>query len=491
MVRIYIAGEEVTAENKFTIEEQILSTSSVILNKVYPKSATNYDDFYFPKDYSSCEIYINEILKFAGYVKNSGDITLNPYKPKYVTLQILDYKALLSEGKTLDYVIADKTVTQAITELIINIADYGFIEGNILITNDSTIGSYSTLNKSPYDILQYLSEISNTIWNTRVIDKDTIAIDFYDKENLPEATDIEYTTEYFEENGIDNITWSYGTRDYRNQQYIISDKVYASIDTTEIIVANGYDKTFIVEQPIGYVSDIKVDSVAMTVATNSEKDLGISADFYYTSTQNQFSSEETYTAGTTIEITYKALVQGREISQNNSEITRIQGQTGRNGIIARYENRNDIQSSEELQAIADTYMQYKGTPEIELTITTRDTDILNIGEKVYFNIPDLTDLQTDYLVKTKQTIIQTLDDSELLIKHIYKLSSNFNSESAINYFDNQRRKREGNIATGQYITRNIDYVSEATVVFDTEEIEELTATGNNGLNCRLNAPLIL
>ena len=34
--------------------------------------------------------------------------------------------------------------------------------------------------------------------------------------------------------------------------------------------------------------------------------------------------------------------------------------------------------------------------------------------------------------------------------YTYTLTSNFNSESAINYFDNQRAKNNGNIGEGEY-----------------------------------------
>ena len=45
--------------------------------------------------------YLVELLK------NSANMVLNPFKPHYCSLQILDKNTLLSEGKTLDFVITE------------------------------------------------------------------------------------------------------------------------------------------------------------------------------------------------------------------------------------------------------------------------------------------------------------------------------------------------------------------------------------------------
>ena len=149
MYKIFIANEEVVCESSFDIEEQLANPSSIILSKVFPKSwkGTNklLTDYYFPQDYSRCEIYKDNDLYFLGIVKNSADMVLDPRKPHYCSLQILDYSTLLSEGDTLDYVITNKTVTQAINQVIESVSKYGFVVGNITISeeNDTLIGAYS------------------------------------------------------------------------------------------------------------------------------------------------------------------------------------------------------------------------------------------------------------------------------------------------------------------------------------------------------------
>ena len=152
MIKIFINNEEVVCKNNIKIDEKMLSTSSTILNNCYPLSWEEDKDyvsrFYFPEDYSKCEIYdVNgeeETLIFCGVVKNTGKISLNPREPHYCDLQILDFKTLLSEGETLNYVITGKTITEAINQVISTISDYGFILGNINIQNpDDIINAYS------------------------------------------------------------------------------------------------------------------------------------------------------------------------------------------------------------------------------------------------------------------------------------------------------------------------------------------------------------
>ena len=104
---------------------------------------------------------------------------------------------------------------------------------------------------------------------------------------------------------------------------------------------------------------------------------------------------------------------------------------GRKGVISRYEDRKDATTTTELSQIGQSYLRYKGSPEIILTIESLN-DIWNIGQKVEFNNAPLNELATEYMVK-KKTIhyIPTVDN----IFYEFELTSNFNSENAINYFE--------------------------------------------------------
>ena len=84
-MKILINNEEVVCDKNFTITEEMLATSSVTLNNVYPKSWETTKDyvsnFYYPKDYSICKILDGDDLIFCGVVKRTGNISLNPRDP--------------------------------------------------------------------------------------------------------------------------------------------------------------------------------------------------------------------------------------------------------------------------------------------------------------------------------------------------------------------------------------------------------------------------
>lgn len=493
MLEITIDNEQVVSNQNLSIKEEMLTTSSTILNNCYPLSWETTKDyvnnFYYPKDYSLCKILKDNVLIFAGLVKNTGEISLKPSEPKYCSLQILDFKALLSEGETLDFVISNKTVIEAIEMIIEAIEDYGVVLGNINILNgNDIIGAYSTLNKTPYDVFQYLAEISQAKWTTRLVDENTIAIDFYDPSLMPKGENILYNTQWFIDNDIIDISFNYGTRDYRNKQVMISEQVYADIDYKEEILANGYTNTFELTNNIAQIKEIEVNGNIMSFATESDKDIGITANFYYEPGNNQIyadESENIIKQGSRILITYTPLVNGRQIIYNNDEIVRISNQINRKGVISRYEDRNDVLSSEELRKVGQSYIKYKGTAEINLTVQTKK-ELWNVGEVVYFDAP-IEELKTDYMVKTKETnIIASIED----VFYTYQLSSNFNSENAINYFDNQRNKNTGNIAQGEFITRNVDIENQANIIFSDLQVEECSVNGNNQLDCPLNSPFV-
>ena len=493
MIQAYINGEEVVSDKEFTIHEELLNTSSTILNNCYPKTWETTKDyvsnFYYPKDYSSCEIYNNNNLVFAGIVKNSGEISLNPFQPKYCSLQILDYKTLLSEGSTLDYVIPEGTIEEAINSVISAISSYGFVRGNIVLDNaNEQIGAYSTLDKTPYDVFQYLAEISGSRWFTRMIDSTHTAIDFYTPELMLQANNIEYTTEYFSSNNIVNMEFSFSGADYRNKQVILSDSVFSSIDTIDTLIATSNQTNFITSGIVGNLKQVYVNGVPQTIGNSGDKELGIYADFYYKIGTNEIESSTKQLLGAEIKLVYTSLVKGRQVVSNEDEISRISSQISRNGTIARYETRNDTSSSKELARIADTYLKFKGKAEIDLTITTKDLDIFNIGQQTYFNAP-IEELKGNYLVKAKDIQISKVGTFGVIF-YTYTLSNSFDTENAINFFDNQRRKRSGNIEENQFITRNIDIENEMNIVFSELNIEEIIITDNNELNAPLNTPFV-
>lgn len=493
MIQAYIGSTEVVSDKEFTIHEELLNTSSTILNNCFPKAWETSKDyvsnFYYPVNYSKCKIYNNSELIFSGIIKNSGDVSLRPTDPKFCSLQILDFKTLLSEGETLDYVIPEGKITSAIDSVISKIASYGFVKGNIMLSNpDEEMGNYSTLDKTAYDVFQYLAEITGSKWFTRMIDEDTVAIDFYSPELMPQADTIEYTQEYFETHNIVDLTYNIGTRDYRNKQVILSDQVFSNIDTTETIISTSNQTEFVLDGIVGKLKEIYVNGVSKSIGTSGDKELGIYADFYYTIGQNTIESSTNQPLGTEIKAIYTSLVKGRQVVSNEDEIDRIATQINRNGVIARYETRNDVSSSKELARIADTYIKYKGVPEINLTITTHENDIFQVGQQVYFNAP-LDDLKKNYLVKSKDIQI-TKTGTDGTVFYTYTLCSNFETENAINFFDNQRRKRKGNIGDDEFITRNVDILDEANIIFYDMAINEITITNDNELNAPLNTPFV-
>lgn len=407
------------------------------------------------------EVQPQRDLLFSGVVKNTGEIELNPRYPHFCNIQVVDFSTFLSEGKTLDFVIADKTISQAINEVVSSISGYNFQVGTIdLASANDPMGAYSTLDKTAYDVFQYISDITNCRWFTTIVDETTVQINFIDADKLEAGTPIEYTQQFFEDYLINDMTFNYGTYDYRNRQVITGENVISNITQTETFITNNFVKDFTLDQPVGSISSITLNGTNQDFATTTEKEIGITADFYYTPGSNTLTSSSNLGQGNSLQVIYYPLIRGREVVLNNNEITRIANSTSTVGQISRYEKRNDSSTSAELQAIGQSYIKYKGVPEINLTIECRALN-WNVGQQVHFNAP-LAQLDTDYLVK-KLSINYIRLTGEIF--YTYELNSAFNDETAINYFDNQRYKNNGNIEDGQYINRDIDIENEANLIF--------------------------
>lgn len=439
-----------------TIQPQETKTISITPTKEYivvnhVSTARQYINI------SKVSISVTDNLIFSGIIKNSGNIALNPRFPHYSTLQAIDYSTLLSEGESLNYVLEEMTISEAIKKLVTD--QKGFMVGEILI-DDETLAPYNCNEKTTYDVLEYLAEITGAKWFTKAICKDIVLVNFYMPSQIPEYDPIEYTQEYFTENNIDDISYSYNVQDYRNKQAIVNSECKASIPQVEIVSYNGSEIT--TTYPVYEVQSIKSGSRTYRVASQVQKQAGISANFYYQYGSNQIEGGEIAT-GTILEVTYYPVVQAREVAYNMTEIDRISDSTNRNGTISRYEKRTDTKNEEALSQIAKTYIDYKGIPEVILTIKTHNKDIFELGTQVLFNGP-LDDLKTRYLVRSKQ-VEMVVTGNQKLIFYTYELSSSFNDETAINFFDNQRRKLEGNLSDNDYISRFIDIPSQTNIIF--------------------------
>lgn len=417
-------------------------------------------------DCNSISIKTSDDLIFSGIVKNSGNINLNPRFPHYSTLQILDYETFLSEGDTLNYVLEKQPILSMLREIAESLE--GFMVGTVDIESTEEIGPYNCNEKTPFDVLQYIAEITGSIWFTKTINKDITLINFYSTDNLPKAENIEYTQDYFEGNNITDIEYSYNTKDYRNKQIITNPEATSNITQVEQISYNG--SSLKTSYPISSIVSIKSGNKTYSTALNMASSLGVYADFYYSYGSNEIVENKDFRDGTVFRVEYYTIVTSRQVAYNQTEVTRINEQTGRNGIISRYEKRKDTANETALSQIAQTYLDYKGVPEIQIVVKSHQKDLFDIGTVVFFNGP-LEDLKTNYLVINKEiNMITTGNQQEIF--YTYKLSSSFNDENAINFFDNQRRKLEGDIKEGEYIPIYIDMPSSTNIIFYDLELEE-------------------
>ena len=83
MLKMTIDNEEVVSDKDITINEEMLSASSTILNNVYPKEWEEDKDytsrFYYPQDYSKALIqrsYVTQEAEVGTTIQVNGSVTL-------------------------------------------------------------------------------------------------------------------------------------------------------------------------------------------------------------------------------------------------------------------------------------------------------------------------------------------------------------------------------------------------------------------------------
>lgn len=504
-IHMYINNEEVVCDKKIDIVKQFNNTNTTVLNNCYPLSWEEDKDyvsrFYMPKDYSLFKmtrdyaeqnittenevdiltedgqdlvIGAMEEVVFFGVVKRSNEVDLRPYAPHFATLQVLDMKTFLSEGDLFNFVLTEMTIEDAIEYVISQYSKYNFTTGILNIGSKllETIGTYNCNQKTLYDVLEYFAQITNSVWTTRYVSDTETAIDFYTLDMLPKGIDLVYDQSFCDNNSIIDITYNINTSNYRNKQIMTSNIINSNILNTQNYITTGME--YVTDENIASISEATIDGIEITVATTQDKENGQTADLYYEVGSNKFELSEQVLPGHNLQIKYYSQIPGRQVVLNQDEIARIDDQLDNSGIIARYENRQDTNSSQELNSIGQTYIQFKGKPEVTLTVRTINNDIYEVGNVVYFdtnNTEGLEDLIDNYAVKEKTIqIIQNNTSSTGNVFYTYKLSNNYNFDAKINYFDNQRAKNIGNIKEGEFINRYIENYKKFNIVFNAPNI---------------------
>ena len=489
-IHMYIDDEEVVCDKEIQVAEKLSNTNSTVLYNCYPLSWEEDKDyvsrFYFPKDYSKFVLTINGEVKFRGVVKRSAPVNLSPFAPHWTKLQVLDYKTFLSEGNQLNFVLKDVTIGQAISKILEAYSGYNFIVGNLNIgekVND-IIKNYNCNEKTPYDCLNYIADLTQSIWVTRYEDNN-VAIDFYSYDKLPNGNHILYDKEYFKNNSIISINHSFDSDDYRNVQIVKADEVQSSSILENSFIVNGIAEKFLLDEAVATIRKVTLAGKNISYGIREKE---INFDLYYKYGSNEIVLEKKNIAGTILKIEYYPIVNGRQKIKNTVEINRIAEQNDNIGEITRYEKRDEAFTNNELGKIAQSYIFFKGLPLVELEVTSLNNDLWNIGDICYFdnnNINDLESLVGNYIVKSKTIrIIQNNADNTAQIFYEYVIINNFNFENAVNFFDNQRAKRIGNIKDGDFINRYIDFEKNINVIFNGYSIIELSA--ENELEAELN-----
>jgi hypothetical protein len=493
---MFIDDVEVVCSNEINIVEELTNTNTCVLKNCYPLSweqNKDYTQFYFPKDYSLFKLIYDytdfnlitenglniltesgnklnvgnaSAIKFVGVVKRSSSVDLNPNHPHFADLQILDLKTFLSEGDVFNFVVEELTVEQFIIKAITEYSGYNFKVGNINLgkKGKQIIRNYNCDQKTLFDVLQYISQITGSIWKVKYNSDSTIQIDFYDLGDLPTGKNLEYTTQFCNDNSIVDISYKLNSNDYRNKQTLTTSQITATTTYSEDIAVTENMK---LSNKVGRIVSAKFNGRNIEIASNLEKENGKTADLYYEFGSNVIEVNEYalfYNPDSVLSITYYPLVTGRINLYNLEEIERIGKQLDNTGIISRFENRNDACSLQELGIIGKTYLQFKGKTGITLQVKTLNNDIWELGEVVNFNFNELAD---NYLVTKKSTqIFQNNADLTNQIFYTYELKNNFNVENELNFFDNQRAKLIGNIQAGEYIDKYINYNDSIQIIFN-------------------------
>lgn len=462
-LKLIINGIEMDFSNNFSASAHPTNFSNMIFHEVIPKDKNFYPENLkvqnYAEEFSIGEVYAGDQLIFFGIVNSTGRLNLNPFTPKTKTVEIADFRKWLSIQKPIPLLFFNEFPENLVNTLIEKLNEPKIVVGTLDFSTNELIGAYSTVDKSPYQVLkEVVAKQTNSILYFQINTQQQITINYKSNDTL--ANDIEpliidlNNLDLLKEYKILDIEFESNADKYSNIVKVESSNVIANIVTEEKITILDKD-SFTLNNVVGKVSNNIANTYLYKLATPTVKQSAIilNEEFYK---EGQYYDVLYKTGNNIIKINKKYLDQDwvlnfgyfikRKTSvelSNTQEIARIASFSMTKGEVYRYERLNDLTNFNDLLKATESNLEiYKNTERI-IYITSEIPlyDILDVVEVVSQENDKVSGLYLvhEINVDINGSSIKDASNNNNFILPVFStvLKATKNTDNIVNEFDNQ------------------------------------------------------
>ncbi|QJR43639.1 hypothetical protein HLA87_02470 [Mycoplasma miroungigenitalium] len=459
-LRLQINGDDAWAfSNEIKFSYHVTNFSKVIVNNVIHKSQLNSGKhFDYTSNFSDLDtfalatIYSDDKAIFTGLVNSQGRYSLNPYKVKDKSLELVDIRLWLSKKSPVDIAFIDISPTEALDLFINALNEKGRIKkGVINFSDNNNITAYDTTSKSPYSVLKEIiaTQTRSFLYFTQD-NSGNLLINFASEADFENKPALKISPNNWNDLELLDLRVEENYDGYFNRIRLESDSVIASKPNQQLFIVSEVTKSLWLDEPFGRLVEagnpLKCywynlgDSAHLQpfeLISKQEQSQGKNYHGYYVEDSAEIVlNPEWSKENVGVVIVYYSKNKQAITLENAQEIKRIHGLNNFTGDVYKFEQFNDISTFSDLFKQANNSLKLNSKPRKELTIETTKA-LLELGDAVLL---DFNNQKFDgrYIVYGFNGRFRGSDNS---VHVTYNLRNGLNSDTLINFYDSQEYKK--------------------------------------------------
>lgn len=451
--RLMINGTEYTCDNIIKGSFHIFNKSQMKFKNIWYKDNRNVlDNFIKFPSFCLVELYYGNKLAFFGVNKRQTKINLNPMRPKFIDMTVIDFKEWLNH-KPMDFIIYKKSPEWVVNEIVKTLGENKIKVGTLDFTTNDNIVAYNTKDKTAYDVLRMIEKKTQSILEIKNNGHGELTINFFTEDSIIKhnrGVELDLSTndkiEAFNNSyEITEFEIEESTSKYANQVRVESEKALFDTEVIVQIDLSTISKNYTLNKPIGQIIKNKTGMFdngsfdrRLSIVTKDQADKGKSFDISYAANSNVINfGDKLIGQNKFIRLVYLPIGRISYQFDNLSEQQRIASISKSNGIVHRYEKHNDETTPTDMILLGKGYLEKNKKPGITLKIKSY-SPIWNLGEstvlKTKFN-NDIDGIYVAYEFNINQTITP---NGSVLNVYEYELLNTLDFETHINKYDSQK-----------------------------------------------------
>lgn len=456
-IRLFINKKEMDFNTEITFSDHTSNFSSITFNNVIPKDKNNVNEIFKIHDYgtefSIGEVYIGSELVFFGIVYATGRLVFEKYQPKTKSIQIVDFRKWLSLKKPVNTVFSKIEPALLVTKLVEKLNEPRIIVGRLSFSDDSIINSYSTVDKTPYQVLkEVIAKETDSLLYFEITPDNKISINYKSNNDLllEEKILVDLTNnDFFEKYKVTKTELETNIDNYANIIKYESENIISNITTVEdLIIGNSESITLL--NDIGTILKTQetylyknTEKIIPVIINEKQYVTGMYYDILYTTAKNSVKVNKKYVNNNyALHLSYKAKTKNSIQLINWEERVKVAELSNTAGDVFKYEKTNDISDLNDLLRLC------QGDLNISSLITKKffiesEIPIWNVGQTAFIKTNNPTIDGVYLVISANGYILANTDNNNnnyTLPRFTYELINSKNANTLVNQFDNQSYK---------------------------------------------------